>query len=193
MADLVPRSSTEYRASVRRVALADVREALAIIREAATWAAAKGVPVWEQHELRPDAYEAAARRSELVIGYADATPAATMLLQAEDALYWPDEPPASALYLHKVAVRRTYAGQGWLPRLIQFAVAEAARQGIPRLRLDTIERPTPRSLYEAHGFRALVEPPLTVAGRQMIRMERILDTHGADTARAPEPHRTGSP
>jgi GNAT superfamily N-acetyltransferase len=189
MTERVPGQAIAYRATVRRVPVGCALDALAIIREAATWAAAAGIPVWELDELRQDAYEAAARKSELVIGYADAEPAATMLLQTEDPLYWPDEAPASALYLHKVAVRRAYAGQGWLPRLIDYAVDEATRRDIRCLRLDTVLRPKPRSLYEHHGFRVLVEPPLTVAGRQMIRMERVLDGQPVGAARAPAPPR----
>ena len=90
MTDSPLSNCTEYRSSIRRVQVGGVHEALAIVREAATWAMANGVGVWELHELRDDAFEAAAWKSELVIGYADAAPAATMLLQPEDPLYWPD-------------------------------------------------------------------------------------------------------
>lgn len=148
------------------------------------WAKARGTAVWELNELRLEPFEEAARKSELVIGYADESPAATMLLQTEDRLYWPGEAPGAALYLHKVAVRRAYAGQSWLSCLIAFAVDEATRLGIGRLRLDTILRPMPRSLYEQRGFQALVEPPLLVAGRQMIRMERTLGADPAGSAAA---------
>jgi len=163
-----------YRATVRRVSVAGAQDALVVIREAAAWARARGIEVWAPHELRQETYEAAACNSELVVGYADATPAATMLLQSEDSIYWPQEPPGSAIYVHKVAVRRAFAGQSWLARLIDFAVEDADLRGIRALRLDTILRPKLQSLYERHGFRTLVEEPLSVAGRQMIRMERLL-------------------
>jgi GNAT superfamily N-acetyltransferase len=145
-----------------------------IIREAAMWAAAQGIDVWAADELREEAFEEAARASELVIGYADATPAATMLLQSQDLVYWPEEAPESALYLHKIAVRRAFAGQSWLSRLIDFAVEEATNRAIPLLRLDTILRPKLQSIYERHGFRVIAEEPRIVAGRDMIRMERAL-------------------
>jgi len=66
---------------MRRVPLSGAQDALLIIREAAAWAAACGMDVWASHELHWEAFEVAACKSELVIGYADATPAATMLLQ----------------------------------------------------------------------------------------------------------------
>jgi len=185
MADAPRRNPAEYRPTIRRVPVAGAADALAIIREAAAWAAAQGTTVWEPHELPHEMFAEAARRAELVIGFADDVPAATMLLQTADPLYWPGEPPGAALYLHKVAVRRAYAGQSWLSRLIDFSVDEATRQGIRRLRLDTALRPKPRSLYERHGFRALVEPPLVIAGRQMIRMERLLEPPRTAAAREP--------
>ena len=165
---------------IRRVSPGEADDALSIVREAAAWADAQGIAVWTPDELRIETFAAAARKSELVIGYAGQVAAATMLLQAEDPLYWPDEPRGSALYLHKVAVRRRYAGQSWLTRLIHFAADDALRSGIRRLRLDTVLRPKLSSMYERHGFRVLAEPPIIVAGRQMIRLERILDSGSGD-------------
>jgi len=95
-------------------------------------------------------------------------------VELEDLVYWPEKAPASALYLHKIAIRRAFAGQTWLSRLIGFAVDEATKEGIPLLRLDTILRPKLQSIYEHHGFRVIAEEPRMVAGRQMIRMERAL-------------------
>jgi len=174
--DDTPRSSSDYRSTVRRAAAAEAHDALAIVRESAAWAAEHGIEVWAAHELRAETYRRAAGQSELVIGYADATPAATMLLQREDPLYWPEAAPCSALYLHKVAIRRAFAGQSWLGRLIDFAVADALDNGIRRLRLDTILRPKLKAMYERHGFRVLAEEPLVMAGRRMIRMERVLNS-----------------
>ena len=164
----------ERRCSVRRVSVAGARDAVAILREAAAWAAARGVDVWTAQELRDEDFERAAEARELVIGYADATAAATMLLQTADPIYWPEAAPDSAIYLHKIAVRRAFAGRRWLSRLIEFAAADAKEKGIALLRLDTLSRPELQSLYERHGFSVLPEAPLLMRGRLMIRMERAL-------------------
>ena len=148
--------------------------AVAIVREAAHWASARGIDVWSDSELRESDYAAAAAAGELILGYAGPRPAATMVLQTADALHWPEAAPGSALYLHKVAVRRQFAAQGWVSRLIAFAVAEAQRQGIRRLRLDTLPRPKLQSIYEAHGFVLLADQPVLIAGQRKIRMERVL-------------------
>jgi GNAT superfamily N-acetyltransferase len=172
-----PRNAHGHGSTLRRVTTAEVHDALVIIREAAAWAAARDIDVWTEHELRYDLYLEAARRSELVIGYADAAPAATMLLQTADPVYWPEDAPASALYLHKVAVRRAYAGKSWVARMVAFAVDEADRAGVPLLRLDTLLRPKLQAIYESHGFIRLAEPPLTIGGRQIIRMQRTVGGH----------------
>jgi len=97
-----------------------------------------------------------------------------MLLQPDDRTYWPEAAPGTALYIHKVGVRRAFAGRGWLRRLVDFAADDARSRGLGRLRLDTLPGPALQSLYEGLGFSALVEPPYRVAGRTVIRMERLL-------------------
>ncbi len=162
------------RYEVRRVGRDGAPAAVAIVREAAAHFAERGADIWTPDELREADFLAAADAQELVLGYTDARPAATMLLQAADPLYWPNAAPGSALYVHKVAVRRSFAGGGWLDRLIGYAAGEAREHGCRYLRLDTLEGPTLRSLYERLGFTALREPPLVVRGRPLIRMERRL-------------------
>jgi GNAT superfamily N-acetyltransferase len=151
---------------------ANANRALAILREAAAWAAQAGIGVWSQDELRESDFLAAAAAGELVLGFERGEAAATMMLQTVDPVYWPEAEPDSALYIHKVAVRRASAGRGWLPRLIEFAEQDARERGLPMLRLDTIHRPKMQAMYERFGFVVLVEEPLSRYGRRMVRMER---------------------
>ena len=159
---------------VRRAGVAESGAALRILLEAAGWGAARGTHIWTDAELRAIDYAAAAAAGELALGYEGSDAAATMLLQSGDPIYWPEDPPGRALYIHKVAVRRAYAGRDWLSRLIAFAVDEARVRKISLLRMDTILRPQLQSMYERHGFAVVVGPPIIRAGRQMIRMERWL-------------------
>lgn len=159
---------------VRRVGPDAAGNAVSILREAAQHFADRGIEVWTGDELREADFVAAANAGELYLGYAGAHPVATMLLQPADLLYWPEAEPRSALYIHKVAVRRAAAGRGWLKRLIEHAASEGVARCVPFLRLDTLEGPTLRSLYERLGFAALSEPPIVARGRRLIRMERRL-------------------
>ena len=159
---------------VRRVAAGSAGDAVAILLEAAAHFAARGIEVWTADELHEADFAAAASAGELYLGYAGRHAVATMLLQSADPVYWPEAAPGSALYIHKVAVRRAAAGGGWLNQLIGHAVREALLREVPFLRLDTLEGPVLRSLYERLGFAALVEPPIEARGRRLIRMERRL-------------------
>jgi len=130
--------------------------------------------VWNDSELKEQDFRSAAAAGELVMGFERDCAAATMLLQSSDAVYWPEAAPNTALYLHKIAVRREFAGRGWLTRLIDFAAGEARDRGIGRLRLDTLCRTPVEQLYARHGFAVLDEAPFVVRGRLMVRMERVL-------------------
>lgn len=149
-------------------------EALGILREAAAWTISRGVDVWTDAELREQDFLTAAGLGELAMGFSGDCPAATMLLQSADPIYWPEAAPNTALYLHKIAVVRELAGRGWLTRLIDFAAKDVGDRGIRWLRLDTLCRSPLQALYARHGFVAVDEAPLAIHGRLMIRMERAL-------------------
>jgi GNAT superfamily N-acetyltransferase len=159
---------------VTRVGLEFVTEALSIVRAAAAWANGRGVEVWTDAELREQDFRTAAALGQLVMGFSGDRSAATVLLQSSDSLYWPEAAPNTGLYLHKIAVRREFAGRGWLTRLIDFAASDARDRGIGRLRLDTLCGTPLEALYARHGFAAVDEAPLVVCGRLMIRMERTV-------------------
>ncbi|MBS0373808.1 MAG: GNAT family N-acetyltransferase [Proteobacteria bacterium] len=160
--------------AIRRGTPAEAALAVDILAEASAWAATVAGEVWTAAELDVGAFAAAATRGELVLGLAGARPVAIMLLQTEDRLYWPEMAPGSALYVHKVAVRREVAARGWLTRLLDYAQRDARDRGIGFLRLDTMPRPKLRAMYERHGFRVLDEPPPIVNGRPMLRLEKPL-------------------
>jgi GNAT superfamily N-acetyltransferase len=146
-------------------------EALAILREAAQWLIDTGRPLWQVESLQLEAVRRAARGGELVLGFAESQPVATMMLQARDDFYWPNDPPGEALYVHKVAVRRRAAGQHWSSRLIIWARDEARTSGARFLRLDTACRPELLSLYRRLGFYVVDERPRLVDGLVIHRLE----------------------
>ncbi len=166
-------SGTQY-INVIRVGPEFAAQALKVLREAAAWTISRGVEVWADTELREQDFVTAAGLGQLVMGFCGDRPAATMLLQPSDPVYWPNAAPHSALYLHKIAVLREFAGRGWLTRLVDFAANDARDRGIPCLRLDTLCKSPLQDLYARHGFAVVDEAPLVIHGRLMIRMERVL-------------------
>lgn len=76
-----------------------------------------------------------------------------MRLQVHDPLFWPEDRRGEALYLHRLAVRRRYAGGAVSKALLGSAVNEAKTSGRKYVRLDTVaDRPKLRAVYERFGF-----------------------------------------
>lgn len=144
--------------------------AVEILREASRWVASISRPLWHADSFVVGDFERAAAMQELVLGY-EPDPVACMLLQKRDEVYWPDDADGEALYLHKIAVRRAAAGQGWLGRLIGWAASEARSAGARFLRLDTADREKLVSLYQSHGFRAVDPHPRRYGALLIVRLE----------------------
>jgi GNAT superfamily N-acetyltransferase len=69
-------------------------------------------------------------------------------------LFWPDLDAADSAFVHRLAVRRAFAGQGISTALLEWAVDHARTLGKRYLRLDCdADRSRLRALYERFGFR----------------------------------------
>jgi GNAT superfamily N-acetyltransferase len=169
---------TELGLQIRAVGPECVPWALLILREASQWVSSRGLPGWSDAELRDSDLPLQSAGGALILGFADERPVACMLLQRSDPKYWPRAMPGSALYLHKLAVRRAHAGRGWGPRMIAWAKAEAQRQQIKRVRLDTWADSRLAEFYATHGFRLIDRLIELRDGMVMCRMECLLDCKG---------------
>ena len=70
-----------------------------------------------------------------------------------DPAFWPDAVPGDARYIHRLAVRRQYAGTGIAQAIIEWAKTEALRANCSYLRLDCdSQRQRLRKLYLDMGF-----------------------------------------
>lgn len=147
-------------------------EAISIIREVAAWGRANGFRVWKDEWLtREELVTREAPEEDFCVGLVDAKPACCMILQWVDTEYWPEAPKYEAGYLHKVCVRRAYAGKGLVSRMVDCAKNEAKARGARFLRLDTgWEMTKVRALYEAIGFK-LVKKLAFPNGRAMALYE----------------------
>ena len=125
-----------------------------ILQEVARWLETNGQPLWARELLEPEALLRKNTLDELFLGKLDGAPVATMILQHEDIPFFPDDPPGEALYLHKLAVRRSAGGRGVSTAMLAWAQTYATRLGKQYLRLDTsAERPKLNALYQNYGFR----------------------------------------
>jgi GNAT superfamily N-acetyltransferase len=94
-----------------------------------------------------------------------------MLLQRCDPVFWPDDSPGEALYLHKLAVLSHARGRGWSDRLIHWARARALESAVRFLRLDAAPHLRLIALYEKHGFVVIDPQPRWFGKTRAVRLE----------------------
>ena len=140
--------------TIRQAERADVESVSEILTEAAAWLEELGDQLWTLDELLPEQILDDVCRGLYFLAEHDGLAVGTLRYQLEDELYWPDVPPDESAFVHRVAVRRQYAGGKTSTELLQWAVARTAALGRPYLRLDCeAARPKLREVYERFGFR----------------------------------------
>ena len=118
----------------------------------------KGIDQWGLENVAWKALSCHYRPEDFYLALVDGEPAGTLALVDYDPAYWPQADKGEACFIHKLAVRRAYAGQGVADALLRFAVKEARKAGAATLRLDCrATRPELRRFYEARGFRFVGE------------------------------------
>lgn len=124
-----------------------------VLIDAARWLEQTGQPLWSPEHLTPEALLRTYGLQEMRLGRVAGEVVAAMILQGSDPLFWPEAPEGEALYVHKLAVRREWAGRGLARLMLEHAVSEAQAAARPFLRLDTVaDRMRLRALYEDFGF-----------------------------------------
>ncbi|MCX6214354.1 GNAT family N-acetyltransferase [Spirosoma sp.] len=133
--------------------------ALAILREVGQWLADNDRELWQVSTLTAENLLDKYTTGNLYVMYADRKegtgpePAAVFILQWIDPLYWPDVPPNTSGFIHKLAIRRPFNGQNLFAAIIDFSRAECLKRGINTLQLETdATRPKLMQFYERYGF-----------------------------------------
>lgn len=132
-----------------------MQEAVAVMREVAAWGRSKGYRVWPDEWLTPrELLTGDARPENFCIGTVEGQTACAFILQWADSQYWPDAPEGEAAYLHKLCVRRTFAGRGMTETVVGAVREECRRRGIHYIRLDTaLDEKAIRRIYLRAGFK----------------------------------------
>jgi GNAT superfamily N-acetyltransferase len=139
--------------TIRQAEASDLEVISDILLEAVRWMTATGTSVWTVAEVSSAAIERDVVAGEYYLLVNGEQAAATFLLQDADAYYWPDAQANEALYLHKIAVRRTNSGQGHTRTILDYAVAKAEQKGLQYVRLDcNRDRQALNTLYSKLGF-----------------------------------------
>jgi GNAT superfamily N-acetyltransferase len=140
-------------AQIRQATPQDAEVVADILKEAARWLEQAGMPLWREGELEPARIVADVSAGLFFLAEYSGDPAGAVKFQLDDSVFWPDARPQEAAYIHRLAVRRRYAGTGLSTALLRWAVWRAHTLGRRYLRLDCVaSRPRLRAVYERFGF-----------------------------------------
>lgn len=133
-------------------------EVSSILIEAAEWMISKGFKNWNPETLKTAKLIENYDTNEFFICYIGDEAAGCLRLQEEDELFWPGFPDDEALYIHKLAVRRKYSGNGVALFMIDWAKEKVNESKRKFLRLDCIaDRKKLCEFYEKNGFTKIDE------------------------------------
>ncbi|MVM38671.1 GNAT family N-acetyltransferase [Spirosoma sp. HMF3257] len=133
--------------------------AFAVLREVGQWLVDNGQELWAIDTLTPENLLDEYTTGNFYVMYADREdgtepePAGVFILQWEDPLFWPDVPPNTSAFIHKLAIRRAFGGQNLFAEIIDFVRTECFRRDIKTFQLETdATRPKLMQFYERYGF-----------------------------------------
>jgi GNAT superfamily N-acetyltransferase len=125
-----------------------------VLCEAARWLEQCGKVMWRANELLPANVAADVNAGLFFIAECEGEAAGVVKFQLEGELFWPDVPKTESAFVHRLAVRRQFAGSGVSSALLGWAVEQARSQGKDYLRLDCeASRAKLRAVYERFGFK----------------------------------------
>jgi len=139
--------------AIRQAMPRDVKLVSDILGEAALWLDQCGMSLWKVGELSPSNIAHDVNASLFFLAECDGETAGTVKFQLEDLVFWPDVPRDESAFIHRLAVKRAFAGGHVSSILLQWSVERARSLGRRYLRLDCeASRPRLRAVYEHFGF-----------------------------------------
>lgn len=125
-----------------------------ILMDAVLWMTKCGLQnQWNESNVKWSMLSKSYRIDNFYIAYHNGLPVACMALTDYDPAYWPDIPKGESLFLHKLAVRRSFAGKGLSKELIHYAINLAKHYHINAIRLNCNQhRSKLRAVYENNRF-----------------------------------------
>jgi GNAT superfamily N-acetyltransferase len=140
--------------AVHQATPADTKVVSEILLEAAHWLRSERLTMWRDDELQPESLRADVAAGLFFIAEVAGEPIATVKFQCTDPVFWPDVPTDESAFVHRLAVRRRYAGGSVSSALLSWAAERAEALGRRYLRLDCeAARPRLCAVYERFGFR----------------------------------------
>jgi GNAT superfamily N-acetyltransferase len=109
--------------------------------------------MWRDDELLPECI-ASDVADRFYLAECDREVIGTIKFPLQDTLFWPDTPADEAVFIHRLAIRRQFAGGQLSVALLRCAAERAKSLGRRFLRLDCeASRQRLTAVYERFGFR----------------------------------------
>lgn len=145
------------RLSIRKAALSDTVDLAEILTQAMQYKLSLGDKAWGEHPYTAEQVQEQIVKGNTYVAWINDKRVGTLILLWEDEMYWGKQPPEAA-YVHKLAIRDVYHGQGIGEKLLDWADQQAGEQRRKLLRIDF--PPTNaglRAYYEKLGFRWVMD------------------------------------
>lgn len=140
--------------SIRQATPQYIETVTEILTGAVRWLEERGIALWRLDELLPRDVTKDINSGLFFLALVDGEPAGTIRYQLEDPVFWPDVAQDDSAVVHRLAVRRRFAGGEISSALIRWAITRTHALGRRYLRLDCeASRPRLRAVYERLGFR----------------------------------------
>ena len=139
---------------VRQATSKDLTTVCDILQEAALWLEKRNMALWGEKEISTEVIRSDIQSNSFHIAFCENDAAGVVKFQTEDLVFWSDIPHQDSAFIHRLAVRRRFAGGAVSTALIKWAVDRSRQLGKLYLRLDCdAARHSLRSVYEKFGFR----------------------------------------
>ena len=140
---------------VRPAAVEDLETVQSILAEASTWLASRGIAQWPtgfRKERSRRRIEQGIEQGTVLLSFVQGEPVATITLDGwADPEFW--DASDNAGYVHRLAVRRSWAGRGIGEALLDWAGQRVAERGGRWLRLDCMrDNKRLHAYYRRLGF-----------------------------------------
>jgi len=143
------------RITIEQAQPSDLDTVLDILEEAADWLSSRGIDQWQPGvflRIRRQSIADQVSRGEVYLAKQDGQTVGTLTLQWADKMFWGNVPD-DAGYIHRLAIRRAYAGMELGRHFLQWAEGKVASAGRDYLRLDCMaENQALGQYYEQAGF-----------------------------------------
>lgn len=138
---------------IKRAAPNEIEIVASILQEAANFLIEKGEKLWDADELAPKNIKSEVESGMFWLAQIDGEIAGCLRFQTSDLEYWDDVPhETDSAFVHRVAVRRKFAGKGVSVAMLDWAKIRAKSLGKTFLRLDCDKREPLCRFYESQGF-----------------------------------------